>query len=87
MKHLFKYIRIRTGTTVSQAIGGLLIGGFIALGLYLLASTIRPMPSAGEVADRAIKAKMRYHGTETAFQDYKGRWYFVRNGRRCNLGD
>lgn len=87
MKHFLKYIRIRTGTTICQAITGLLLGGMIALGLYLLAASIRPLPSSGEVADRAIKQRMAYHGTETAFEDHNGRWYFVRNGRRCNLGD
>jgi len=86
MKHIIKYLRLKTGMNVFDMLVALSIGACIALIIYILAATISPpLPSAGEVADKAIKQRMAYHGVDMAYQDHSGKLYFVRDGERCEL--
>jgi hypothetical protein len=32
-----------------------------------------------------IKARMRYHGVQVVYEDWKGNNYFIRDGKRCPL--
>ena len=37
------------------------------------------------VASGEVKRLMKYHGTETAFQDNGRVWFYDKKGRRCEL--
>lgn len=75
----------KTGLTPLGSVVALSIGATIGIIIYILLATISPLPSAGEVASHAIKQRMAYHGTETAFQGHDGKVYFYRDGERCEL--
>lgn len=85
MKHFIQYLRVKSGLSLFDTLVALSIGACIAIIIYILLATISPLPSAGEVASHAIKQRMAYHGTETAFQGHDGKVYFYRDGERCEL--
>jgi len=37
------------------------------------------------VVSPEIKALMKYHGVQIAYEDWNGRNYFIRNGKKCEL--
>jgi len=86
MKHLIKYIRIRTGLTLPQVANGLIIGGFIGMLFYILLASIPPPEPRNRpgVADKKVKAAMVKHGVQVAYSDRQG-VYFEREGKRCKL--
>lgn len=42
------------------------------------------LPVIQRIASDELKAKMKFHGIQAAFEDEKG-WYFVRQNRRVSL--
>jgi len=51
--------------------------------LYVL--FCRYCPPKSHVAPEYIKEKMKYHGVEVVYEDWNGKLYFRRNGKRCEL--
>ena len=56
--------------------------GWAAYGVY---AYLNPPACRGGVMSDKIKAKVRYHGVEVAYEDWKGNVYFIRNGKKCPL--
>ena len=58
------------------------------LSVWLYLMTIwpaKPPEPSGQLADPKLKRAMHYHGTLAAWQHSNGRYYFRRNGQRCQL--
>lgn len=64
---------------------GIIIWLLIAWAAYGIYSYLNPPKCRGGVVSDEIKARMRYHGVEVIFEDWKGNHYFIRNGKRCPL--
>lgn len=42
-------------------------------------------PCEDRIAPAKVKAMMKYHGVQDAYEDYEGNLYFIRNGQKCRL--
>ncbi len=74
---------MRAFSTIILAIITWLLIIWTAYGIY---SYLNPSRCQGDhVVSDEIKAKMRYHGVDVVYEDWKGNNYFIRNGRRCPL--
>ena len=60
-----------------------LLISWAAYGIYSYFNPPR-CPDDHVVSDE-IKARMRYHGVEVVYEDWKGNHYFIRDGKRCPL--
>jgi heme/copper-type cytochrome/quinol oxidase subunit 2 len=58
--------------------------GWAAYGVYSYLHTNR-CQSEDHVVPATIKARMRYHGVQVVYEDWKGNNYFIRDGKRCPL--
>jgi len=60
----------------------LLIG--ICLALFFVArGVVHKEPD--RVVPSHIKERMKYHGVQVVYEDWEGKLYFRRNGKRCEL--
>jgi hypothetical protein len=58
----------------------------ILLAIILVLWLAIPMAeSVDHVVSDAIKDKMRHHGVQASYEDWNGKMYFIRNGKRCSL--
>jgi hypothetical protein len=75
------HINAFRGLIGAAVIGALLwvLIGWAGIGVF------RMLKPAEIVVPAGIKARMTFHGVQVAYEDHKGRLYFVRNGERCNL--
>ena len=63
-----------------------IISWLAAIGLFATCLWLHDwLTERPRVCSKAVKAKMRYHGIEAAFEDHKGNWYFIRKGERVRL--
>ena len=71
---------------IYAAIIGILLWLLIAWASYGIYSYLNPSRCQSDhVVSDEIKARMKYHGVEVAYEDWKGNHYFIRNGKRCPL--
>ncbi len=60
-----------------------LILAWAAYGVY--SYIVPPRCYGNYVVPDEIKARMKYHGVQVVYEDWKGNSYFIRNGKRCPL--
>lgn len=59
----------------------LIFWAYIGLGVWMYLERTE----SNHIAPANIKARMKYHGVSVAYEDWNGNYYFVRNGKRCEL--